>query len=89
MAFTCRLSPALHERAVAYSQRVGIPLSSLVSVSLNAYLDANAGPPATDRVEIASAPSPPVEKAPVGLPDVPSRQQKRAAARTAAKKRGR
>lgn len=86
MAFTCRLSPDLHERAVAYSRRVGIPLASLMAVSLSAYLDANAGAPAVDRPLAVPTPSPRMEKAPVGLPDVPSRQQKRAAARKTSKK---
>lgn len=86
MAFTCRLSPDLHERAVAYSRRMGIPLASLMAVSLSAYLDANAGPPEADRALPATTPSLRVENAPAAVPDVPSRQRKRAAARTIAKK---
>ena len=66
MAFTCRLAPELQARAVDYARGLGLPLSSLVSIALDAYLKAHAGP--SEGAE------------PAALPDPAAKRQKRVAA---------
>lgn len=69
MAFTCRLSPDLHERAVAHARRVGIPLSSLVSIALDAYLGGRTEPVAASEPVPQSSPGKNAAKRVAAVPD--------------------
>jgi predicted transcriptional regulator len=83
MAFTCRLSPELHERAMAHAKRLGVPLSSVIAVSLLEYLDRQQGAKSAAGAPVGAEAREEVRKAPA---KALTRQQRRAMERERAKR---